>query len=237
MIISIFVSFLRFHLDAATAQSLSRQNSIDAETTATSTCGNVRTCLKEISEASLSSKENNKSCTEGDLTDDGQKQGADADSCIRSPSENVTSDSEDVKMIVHEVLNNLINQIAEYELSHLNQKAESFRDSTGKPVLLQDIYNTRDVHSMSPTSEDSGIGCPLNHNEESKDQDLAHRPEHGHDCLHEASENQAAMSDGRVENDDNEVSYSNSEQSLFSALSSNVKYWLGQGSYDKGGKS
>ncbi|KAK2556344.1 Nuclear receptor coactivator 7 [Acropora cervicornis] len=242
----------RFYLDAATAQSLSRQNSIDAETTSTSTCGNVGTCLKDISEVSLSSKENDKSYTEGDLTDGGQKHADtyicsltdggqkhafDADTYICSPSENAISDSEDVKTIVHEVLNNLINQIADYELSHLNKKAESVKESTVKPVLLQDIYNTRDAHSMSPTSEDSGIGCSVNQNEESKDQELAHRPEHGHDCLHEASEDQAAMSDGRVEIDDNEVSYSNSEQSLFSALSSNVKYWLGQGGYDKSARS
>ncbi|XP_029202730.2 nuclear receptor coactivator 7-like isoform X3 [Acropora millepora] len=223
----------RFYLDAATAQSLSRQNSIDAETTSASTCGNVGTCLKDISEVSLSSKENDKSYTEGDLTDGGQKQAYDADTYICSPSENAISDSEDVRTIVHEVLNNLINQIADYELSHLNKKAQSVKDSTVKPVLLQDIYNTRDAHSMSPTSEDSGIGCSLNQNEESKDQELAHRPEHGHGCLHEASEDQAAMSDGRVEIDNNDVSYSNSEQSLFSALSSNVKYWLGQGGYDK----
>lgn len=182
----------------------------------------------------MSSKENDKSYTEGDRTDGGQKHAYDADTYICTPSENAISDSEDVKTIVHEVLNNLINQIAEYELSHLNKKAE---DSTVKPVLLQDIYNTRDAHSMSPTSEDSGIGCSLNHNEESKDQELVHRPEHGHDCLHEASEDQAAMSDGRVEIDDNEVSYRNSEQSLFSALSSNVKYWLGQGGFDKCGES
>ena len=200
----------------------------------------------------MSSKENDKSYTEGDLTDGGQKHADtyicsltdggqkhafDADTYICSPSENAISDSEDVKTIVHEVLNNLINQIADYELSHLNKKAESVKESTVKPVLLQDIYNTRDAHSMSPTSEDSGIGCSVNQNEESKDQELAHRPEHGHDCLHEASEDQAAMSDGRVEIDDNEVSYSNSEQSLFSALSSNVKYWLGQGGYDKSGES
>ncbi|XP_068706589.1 oxidation resistance protein 1-like isoform X1 [Montipora foliosa] len=227
----------RFYLDAATAETLSRQNSVDAETSALpstcKSCGNFGTDLKEIPELSSSSKENIQPCAETNLTRESQLSDS-ANICTYSSSGNISSDSEDVRIIVHEVLNGLINQIVEYEHRYLNQKGESFKDSTRKPVLLQDRDNTRDVHSVSPTSEDSGIGC--SHDEpKTENPELGGRSDHRHECLYEneAVVNQVAMSDAGVENGKEEASATSADQSLFTALSNNVKYWLGQGNYEK----
>ena len=164
-----------------------------------------------------------------------------ANRCTCDSSNSATTvDSEDIRAIVHEVLNSLVNQITEYEHSHVHQqKTKSYKDSEETPIVLRDSVTNSDLHSVSPTSEDSGIGYSLSHGEETKTEDLEHadHSDHRHDHLNDSSTTQASDSSASVENDKRPPYHgSRSDPSLFSAFSSSVKYWLGQGSCDKAGE-
>ena len=233
-------------MDAATAETLSRQNSSDAETTTPpatcNSCGNVCIDLKEVSELLPSSEEGKITCSETHLTS--EIQSADLENrCTCSSSKNATTvDSEDIRTIVHEVLNSLVNQITEYEQSHVHQqKTKSDKGSEATPIVLRDSVMNSDLHSVSPTSEDSGIGCSLSHSEETKTVDLEHADhsaDHRHDNLNESSVSQLSSSNvAGIESDESQAYYGNrSDPSLFASFSSSVKYWLGQGSSDKAGE-
>ena len=218
-------------MDPATAETLSRQNSVDTETV---TC----TDHKEVSELSTYSEENKITCSETNVASENHSADL-ANRCtltLSSWNGASAADPEDIRIIVHEVLNSLINQIAEYEHSPVHeQNTKSFKDSKGMPVLLRDNVTVRDLHSISPTSEDSGIGCPLSHAEESKPED-AELDDHAgrrHDHLmNDSAMTQESSGKARVEDDES----ASSDHSFLSTLSSNVKYWLGQRSYDKTGK-
>lgn len=162
-------------------------------------------------------------------------------------------DNEDIKNVVHEVLNSVINQIAECEDSHLREKIAK---SEATAMLVQDSLVCRDMHSVSPVSEDSGIGCSLGHADEGKteDSELADHSVRSHDNqLNDSAVTQA--SGDRVEHDETRSAQAQAEHSeesemnivreldhpqsasLFAAFSSNVKYWLGQGNYGKNGNA
>ena len=224
-------------MDAATAETLSRQNSgSDTEsTTPPATCesgGKVCIDLKEVSELLPSSGTH--LTGEMELADS-----ANRGTCDSSNSA-TTMDSEDIRAIVHELLNSLVDQITEYEQSHVHQqKTKPYKDSEGTPIVLRDGVTNSDLHSVSPTSEDSGIGCPLSHGEETKTEDLEHadHSDHRHDHLNDSSMSQVSGSGASIGNDKRPPYHSSrSDPSLFSALSSSVKYWLGQGSCDKAGE-
>lgn len=215
-------------MDAATAETLSRQNSVDKETVTPLVC----TDHKEISELSTYSEENKITCSETNMASENLSADlANRYTCtLSSWSSASTADPEDIRNTVHEVLNSLINQIAEYEHSPVHeQNTKSFKDSKGMPALLRDNVTVRDLQSISPTSEDSGIGCPLSHVEESKPEDAELSR---HDQLNDSAMTQESSGKAGVENDDSAPS----DHSFLSTLSSNVKYWLGQRSYDKTGK-
>ena len=164
-----------------------------------------------------------------------------------------TVDDEDIRNIVHEVLNSVINQIAECEDSHMREKISK---SEGTPMLVKDSLVSRDMHSVSPVSEDSGIGCSLNHADDGKaeDSDLADHSGHRHTSQLSDSPMTQGSSDGtKTEHDESQSTQSQGHadesemnslrgfdhprsSSLFAAFSSNVKYWLGQGTYGKHGK-
>ena len=227
---SVFLfQFVRFYLDAATAESLSRQNSIDVETAPLTICkngGKVCTNLDEDTDP-LSSVDISHICA-----------------CSVSNFLPVSTD-EDVKNAVREIIEKIVNQVADSEnIHHLPEKTEK---SVGTPLLLQGSPARGYMHSVSPASEDSGIGCSMGHADDSK----AVEPELADHAVHQGLENQlndsgdarSSVSSNVVEPDENrpdeehsrnspasvdgELEHSRST-SLFAALSSNVRYWLGQ---------
>lgn len=232
-------------MDAATAKTLSRQNSSDAEMSSPpmicKSCGKVCTNLKEISELSPSSEENKITYSETYLKSETQSEDV-TNRCTCNSSNTATAmDSEDIKIIVHEVLDSIVDQVANLANSQVQQQVgKSYKDSEGTPVILQDSVANRDIHSVSPTSEDSGIGCPLSHMEDTKGEvlDFAIRSGNRHEHLHvnDSATSEASKDSARVAHDESQSSPAK-EQSMFAALSNNVKYWLGQGSYGKSGKS
>lgn len=219
----------KFYLDAATAESLSRQNSIDVETAPLTICkngGKVCTNLDEDTDP-LSSVDISHICA-----------------CSVSNFLPVSTD-EDVKNAVREIIEKIVNQVADSEnIHHLPEKTEK---SVGTPLLLQGSPARGYMHSVSPASEDSGIGCSMGHADDSK----AVEPELADHAVHQGLENQlndsgdarSSVSSNVVEPDENrpdeehsrnspasvdrELEHSRST-SLFAALSSNVRYWLGQ---------
>ena len=152
--------------------------------------------------------------------------------------------SEDIRVIVHEVLDGLINEITELESSHKEQKtAKPFKETDGTSVLVRDSVTNGDLHSVSPTSEDSGIGCSLSHADDTKpeDSELTDYSDQRHDGFNDTTATQESSDSTRVKHTNKGQSSHVKESepqlsSLFGAFSSNVKYWLGQGSYDKNGK-
>ncbi|KAL9963260.1 hypothetical protein ACROYT_G032443 [Oculina patagonica] len=233
----------RFYLDAATAETLSRQNSIsDTETTSPSickSCGKVCTNLKDITEDI--NAEHLKS--ESQLADVTHR-------CVcNAVNSSPAVDEEEIRNIVHEVLNSVINQIEECEDSHMRAKTVK---PEGTPMLVKDSLVSRDMHSVSPVSEDSGIGCSLSHVDDGKaeDSDLANHADHKDNNQLNDVTTQVSSGSARLEHVESqstqtqehaEESEMNSlrgldhprSSSLFAAFSSNVKYWLGQGTYGK----
>lgn len=238
--------FCRFYLDAATAQTLSRQNSCsDTETASPSlckSCGKVCTTLNEITEPSLSLQEDKVK----HLTSESQTADSTQSCMCNAVDSSPAVDSEDVKNVVHEVLNSIVNQIAECEDRHVGEKVAK---SKGSPMLMQENLMSRDIHSVSPVSEDSGIGCSLNHADDGKaeDADLTEYLDHRHNNqVNDSAVMQASSDSTKTECDENQSTHSQehsegfgldhpSSSSLFAAFSSNVKYWLGQGTYGKHG--
>lgn len=215
-------------------------------------CGKVCTNLKEITDPSSSSQE----VKLKHLQSESQPAANTTHSCMckfAAASSSLAVDNEDIKNVVHEVLNSVINQIAECEDSHLREKIAK---SEATPMLVQDSLVCRDMHSVSPVSEDSGIGCSLGHADEGKteDSELADNSVRSHDNqLNDSAVMQA--SGDRVEHDETRSAQAQAEHSeesemnivreldhpqsasLFAAFSSNVKYWLGQGNYGKNGNA
>ena len=185
-------------------------------------------------ELSPSSEDNKISGKETGLENESQSNDT-SNSCTCTLSDSAsTVDSEDIRIIVRDVLDSLINQIAEYENSHVDQHiAKSYFEGT--PVVVRDSVTNRDLHSVSPTSEDSGIGCSLSHAEDTKDSDLVDHSHHRHDHFNDSTMAQVLSDSAKVEHEDSE-STQTKDQSIFAAFSNNVRYWLGQGSYDKSGK-
>lgn len=234
----------RFYLDAATAQTLSRQNSSDAEMTLQPSmcknCGKVCTNLEEITDLSPSLEENKTTCAETRTESESQSAGTPSRcTCISSNSPAVMN-SEDIRVIVHEVLDGLINEITELESSHKEQKtAKPFKETDGTSMLVRDSVTNGDLHSVSPTSEDSGIGCSLSHADDTKpeDSELTDYSDQRHDGFNDTTTTQESSDSTRVKHNKGQSSHVKELEpqlsSLFGAFSSNVKYWFGQGSYDK----
>lgn len=232
----------RFYLDAGTAQTMSRQNSCASDTETASSlcksCGEVSTNLNEITESSLSSQEDKvKHLKSESQTPDSTQ------SCVCSAVNGPPAvDDEDIKNVIHEVLNSIIDQIAECE--------DKIAKSKGSPMLMHENLVNRDIHSVSPVSEDSGIGCSLSHADDGKteDADLTEHLNHRHNNqVNDSAVTQASSDSTKTECDENLSAHPQehpegfgldnpSSSSLFAALSSNVKYWLGQGTYGKHGK-
>lgn len=242
----------RFYLDAATAETLSRQNSIDTDMASPAICesyGKVCINLKEVTDQTPSEQEDKLKNLKG------ENQPTDlAHRCMcNAVNSSLAVDDEDIRNIVSEVLNSIINQITECEDSHMQKKITR---SEGTPVLVKDHLVSRDMHSVSPVSEDSGIGCSLNHADDGKaeDSDLAEHSDHKHrNQLDESGTTQASSDTVRTEQNESQSTQSQEHaeeyeidslrgldqprsSSLFAAFSSNVKYWLGQGTYGKHGK-
>ena len=233
-------------MDAATAESLSRQNSVDADTTPPSTpraptgpprggdkpCGN----LKEMKESSSFKKDNDS---------------------VQKASTKATTDSEENGVIVQDVLNNIIRQITECEdFQNYEQHHDNLKDCTANSHLVQETLAHRDFNSMSPVSEDSGIGCILSHPYEMKTNEGEMMDHSGLIESQEAVDTKFSV--GRTRTDHSERQSAQTKEgpeskrsenvdvdrglddvpssSLFSALSNEVKYWLGRGSYNRQGK-
>ena len=237
----------RFYLDAATAQTMSRQNSCTSDTESASplckSCGEDPTYLNEITEPSLSSKEDKVKHLKSESQTPDSTQSCMCIAVNGSPA----VDDEEIKNVIREVLNSIIDQIAECEDKHV---AEKIAKSKGSPMLMQENLMSRDIHSVSPVSEDSGIGCSLSHADDGKteDADLTEHLDNRHNNQVNDSAAMQVSSDSTVtECDENQSAHTQehsegfgldqpSSSSLFAALSSNVKYWLGQGTYGKHGK-
>lgn len=235
----------RFYLDAGTAQTMSRQNSCasDTETPSPSlckSCGKVCINLNEITEPSLSLQEDEVKHLKSESHTPDSTQSCICDAVNVSPA----VDDEDKKNVIHEVLSSIIDQIAECEDKHVGDKTAKCK---GSPMLVQENLASRDIHSVSPVSEDSGIGCSLSHADDGKaeDADLAEHLDHSQNSqVNGSAVTQASSDSAKPDYDENQPAYSqghsgelelqhSSRSSLFSALSSNVKYWLGQGTYGK----
>lgn len=234
----------RFYLDAATAQTMSRQNSCTSDTESVSplckSCGEDSTNLNEITEPSLSSQEDKVK----HLKSESETPDSTLSRMCNAVNGSPVVDDEDIKNVIHEVLSSIIDQIAECEDKHVGEKIAK---SKGSPVLMQENPMSRDIHSVSPVSEDSGIGCSLSHGGEGKaeDTDLTeHLDQHQ---VNDTAVMQASNDSTKTECDETQSAHSlehsegfgldhSSSSSLFAALSSNVKYWLGQESYGKHGK-
>lgn len=237
-------------MDAATADSLSRQNSIDTETTPATckSCGKVCVNLKEDTDPSSPSLQEAKlkyRKTESPPVDT-------THICVCNDANSPPIlDDEDVKNVVHEILNSIINQISDCEDSHVQEKTAK---PEGTPILLKGSLVSRDMHSVSPVSEDSGIGCSLGHVDDHKAEDpnLAdHSVQRLDNQLNDSGAARSSVGSAGVEHDecksaeelsgesamsvDKELEHSHSS-SLFAAFSSNVKYWLGQGNYATSGE-
>jgi len=231
----------RFYLDAATAQTMSRQNSCASDTETASplckSCDEVSTNLNEITEPSLSSQEDKVKHLKSESQTPDSTQSCMCNAVSGSPA----VDDEDIKNVIHEVLNSIKDQIAEYE--------DKIAKSKGSPMLMHENLMSRDIHSVSPVSEDSGIGCSLSHADDGKteDADLAEHLHHRHNQVNDSAVTQASSDSTKTECNENQSAHPQehsegfgldhpSSSSLFAALSSNVKYWLGQGTYGKYGK-
>lgn len=223
-IVSFSFNIFRFYLDAAAAETLSRQNSIDVETISESTVcddsGKLCTDQNKPSESSPSLNVNEVKERVESTVDT-----ADRCTCVASGS-TVVENTEDIKVIVHDLLENLLNKITELENSH-----------EGASVVVKDGIRARDIHSVSPMSEDSGIGCSLGHTDDGKNED-SELVDRRHDGLNVSMTSEQSSEHVRVDHQQGQVTYAKESmsESLFAALSSNVKYWLGQGSYDQTGK-
>ena len=227
---------------------MSRQNSCTSDTETTSpslckSCGKVCTNLNEITEPSLSLQEDKVKHLKSESQTPGLTQSCMCYAANSSPA----VDDEDKKHVIHEVLNSIIDQIAECEDKHVGEKIAK---SKGSPMLMQENLMSRDIHSVSPISEDSGIGCSLSHADDGKaeDTDLTEHLDHRQTNQVNGSALRLASCDSaKTECDENQSAHPEehsegfgrdhpSSSSLFSALSSNVKYWLGQGTSGKHGK-
>lgn len=218
----------KFYLDAGTAESLSRQNSIDIDTapaTICKSCGKVCTNLEEDTDP-LSQVDSSHCCV-----------------CNISNFLPVSTD-EDVKIVVRQILESIVTQVDDLGNSHVPEKTGK---SVGTPLVLQGSLAGGDMHSVSPASEDSGIGCSLGHVDESKAEEpelTDHTAHQGpRDQLKDSSAAQSSVSSNGAGPDENkpdeehlrnsaasvdgELEHSHSS-SLFAAFSSNVRYWLGQ---------
>ena len=221
---------------------MSRQNSCTSDTESVSplckSCGEDSTNLNEITEPSLSSQEDKVKHLKSESQTLDSTQSCMCNAVNGSPA----VDDEDIKNVIHEVLNSIIDQIAECEDKHVGEKI-----AKGSPMLLQENLMSRDLHSVSPVSEDSGIGCSLSHGGfgKAEDTDLTeHLDQHQ---VNDSAVMQASNDSTKTEWDENQSAHPQehsegfgldhpSSSSLFAALSNNVKYWLGQGSYGKHGK-
>lgn len=235
----------RFYLDAATAQTMSRQNSCTSDTESASpslckSCDEDYTNLDEITEPSLSSQEDKVKHLKSESQTPDSTQSCMCNAVNGSPA----VDDEDIKNVIHEVLNSIIDQIAECEDKHVGEKIAK---SKGSPILMQENLMSRDIHSVSPVSEDSGIGCSLSHGGDGKAEDTNLTEHLSHSQVNDSAVTQASNDSTKTECDENQSVHSqehsegfvldhSSSSSLFAALSNNVKYWLGQGSYGKHGK-
>ena len=213
---------------------MSRQNSCASDTESASplckSCGEDSTNLNEITEPSLSSQEDKVKHLQSESQTPDSTQNCMCNAVNGSPA----VDDEDIKNVIHEVLNSIIDQIAECEEKH---EGEKIATSKGSPPML--MQENRDIHSVSPVAEDSGIGGSLSHGGDGKaeDADLTEHLDHNqvNDSLvmQGSDENQSAH---RQELSEGFGVDHSSSSSLFAALSNNVKYWLGQGTYGKHGK-
>lgn len=226
---------------------MSRQNSSTSDTETASSlcksCGEVSTNLNEITEPSLSSQEDKVKHLKSESQTPDFAQSCMCNAVNGSPA----VDDEGIKNVIHEVLNSIIDQIAECQDKHVGEKIAK---SKGSPMLMQENLMSRDIHSVSPVSEDSGIGCSLSHADGGKaeDADLTEHLEHRHNNqVNDSAVMQASSDSAKTECDENQSAHPHedsegfgldhpSSSSLFAALSSNVKYWLGQGTYGKHGK-
>ena len=222
--VSFSLNIFRFYLDAAAAETLSRQNSIDVETISESTVcdnsGKLCTDQNKPPESSASLNVNEVKERVESMVDT-----VDRCTCVASGNTAVEN-TEDIKVIVHDLLDNLINKITELENSH-----------EGAAVVVKDGIRVRDIHSVSPMSEDSGIGCSLSHTDDGKNED-SELVDQRHGGVNVSMTSQQSSERVRVDHEQGQVAYAkeSTSESLFAALSSNVKYWLGQGSYDQTGK-
>ena len=222
--VSFSLNIFRFYLDAAAASTLSRQNSTDVETISESTvgdnCGKLCTDQNKPPKSSPSVNDNKVKERVENMVDT-----ANRCTCVATGGTAVEN-TEDIKVIVHDLLDNLINKITELENSH-----------EGALVVVKDSIRVRDIHSVSPTSEDSGIGCSLTHTDDGKNKD-SELVDQRNDGLSVSMASQQSSEHVRVDHTQFQVAYGkeSTSESLFAVLSSNVKYWLGQGSYDQTGK-
>ena len=157
-----------------------------------------------------------------------------------------------MKIVVRQILESIVTQVDDLGNSHVPEKTGK---SVGTPLVLQGSLAGGDMHSVSPASEDSGIGCSLGHADESKaeEPELADHTAHQgpRDQLKDSGAAQSSVSSNGAGPDENkpdeehlrnsaasvdgELEHSHSS-SLFAAFSSNVRYWLGQENHETNGK-
>ena len=217
----LFWAVSRFHVDADTAESLSRQNSssTDMSPTSSPTKRKSSKTLDEVHEKEDNS--HNDTCTDTAL----------------SPSD---ADTENIEEVVKDLLEDVIEQVTEQTQRGNNVQCPQLLDC---PVEESSNERSENTRMISPASEDSGISSPINRPGKTNDVDstsVAQQDCHNEPLSKETCDGSSITNGQLCDGSKADLSHDSvldsgvsnevdrpRAPSLLASLSNEVKYWFG----------